>query len=386
MSRTRALAALAGLLLAVFAPAADPPSGPLIDRETKPIPGLALPAYLAPMIDPVFGTLVTRITGDPGSPVPGLASREWADVARHAYSKVSAWNADASLLVLHLGEIVTGRELLFLEGATYRPLFARRARGEHRWHSSEPDTLFYLDGDEFGRWHPRDDRRDIIQRFPGYSRLRFGPGEGNLSWSGRWLVAAGRDPTGKTVAFAFDIVQRKKFPDLDLDGVRLDWAGISPLGNFVVVNADAFTALEDNTQVYDREGRKVGALWAEYGRPSHYELTVDENGDEVAVGVSKSPPDNGRVIKRRLRDGAITVLTAGGYASHTSARNVRRPGWAYITYHAHDGQWPPYRDEVVAVKLDGSLAVERLAHLHTFRKDYPTEAHAVPSPDGRRVL
>jgi hypothetical protein len=40
----------------------------------------------------------------------------------------------------------------------------------------------------------------------------------------------------------------------------------------------------------------------------------------------------------------------------------------------------------VAVKLDGSQTVERIAHLHTNRTDYLTEAHAVPSPDGRRVL
>lgn len=106
----------------------------------------------------------------------------------------------------------------------------------------------------------------------------------------------------------------------------------------------------------------------------------------MAVGVSKSKPDDGRVIKRRLRDGAVTVLTAGGYASHTSARNVNRPGWVYVTYQHRGPTWPPYWDEVVAVPLDGSKKVERIAHLHAKRTDYRAEAHCVPSPDGKRIL
>jgi len=87
-----------------------------------------------------------------------------------------------------------------------------------------------------------------------------------------------------------------------------------------------------------------------------------------------------------LRDGKITVLTDGGYADHTSARNVDRPGWVYVTYQHPGSTWPPYWNEVVAVKLDGSMTVERIAKLHAERTDYLTEAQAVPSPDGQRVL
>ena len=32
------------------------------------------------------------------------------------------------------------------------------------------------------------------------------------------------------------------------------------------------------------------------------------------------------------------------------------------------------------------MTAERIVHLHTKKLDYITEAHAVPSPDGRRVL
>jgi hypothetical protein len=187
------------------------------------------------------------------------------------------------------------------------------------------------------------------------------------------------------VAFAFDLVRKRKYPDIPMAGVDVDWVSVSPLGRHVVLNG-VIDGGRDRTRVFDLEGRPVGPLWAAYGRPSHYDMAVDAGGEEVAVGVSKSKPDDGRVIKRRLRDGAVTVLTAGGYAGHTSARNLRRPGWVYVTYQGRSRAWPPYWDEVAAVRIDGGRRVERLAHLHTARKDYLTEAHAVPSPDGRRVI
>lgn len=73
-------------------------------------------------------------------------------------------------------------------------------------------------------------------------------------------------------------------------------------------------------------------------------------------------------------------------AKGTYLRNLERPGWAYVTYQYSGPDWPPFWNEVVAVKLDGSQTVERIAHLHATRTDYLTEAHAVPSPDGKRVL
>ena len=90
----------------------------------------------------------------------------------------------------------------------------------------------------------------------------------------------------------------------------------------MVLNGGITAKDADQSQVYDLEGNSVGEPWLKYGRPSHYDLTLDEHGDDIAVGVSKSPPDSGRVIKRRLRDGMVTVLTSGGYATHISTRNV----------------------------------------------------------------
>jgi hypothetical protein len=376
--RLRAVLALA---CALAGPASAGADAPVTDTDVKPTPPVPRPGYLETIADPVFGTRVTRITGDPGTPIP-VAGGTWADVARHHYAKDAAWNADQSLLLLNRSG---APGLLFLDGGTYRPRFARKGpRGEIRWHPREPDLLVFVGSDGVGTWNVRTNERSIIRSFEGYTRLRLGPWEGNLSRDGSRLAVLA-DKAGTPVAFALDLDSKTKYPDIPMAGVEVDWVSISPLGRHVVLNG-VIDGGRDRTRIFDLEGHPVGPLWTAYGRPSHYDLTVDADGEEIAVGVSKSKPDDGRVIARRLKDGAVTVLTPGGYASHTSARNLRRPGWAYVTYQGRPKAWPPYGDEVVAVKLDGSLRVERLAHLHAVRKDYLGEAHAVPSPDGKRVL
>jgi hypothetical protein len=342
------------------------------------------PGYLESYIDPAFGTKVTRITGVPGTDIANIGG-QWATVARHHYSKDAAWNCDQSLLYLarHQGR----PNHLFLDGDTYQVRFARPgAPGtERRWHPQKPALMVYVQDNRIGRWNVREDTTQVLATFPGYSRFRIGPWEGNLSRDGKMVVVDGNRGADR-IAFAYDLEKKRKYPDLLLNDVRVDWVSISASGRHVVLNGRIRGERGDQTQVYDLQGNEVTELWSEYGRPSHYDLTIDDNGDDIAVGVSKSKPDNGRVIKRCLADGRVTVLTPGGYASHTSTRNVDRPGWAYVTYQGRSPAWPPFWDEVVAVKLDGSLTVERIAHLHTKRTDYLTEAHAVPSPDGRRVL
>jgi hypothetical protein len=348
------------------------------------IPPVPQPGYLESYVDPVFGARVTRITGEPGADLPN-ADGKWAQIARHHYSKDSAWNCDQSLLYLSRHQ---GRpNHLFLDGDTYRVRFARPgAPGtEQRWHPKQPALMVYVKDNLIGLWNVLEDTTRTVAAFPGYSEFRIGPWEGNLSRDGRMIVVDGKRGTDR-IAFAYDLESRHKYPDLVLNDVRIDWVSICASGKYIVLNGHIRGERGDQTQVYDLQGHKVTELWSEYGRPSHYDLTMDENGEDVAVGVSKSKPDNGRVIKRRLSDGHVTVLTPGGYASHTSTRNVDRPGWAYVTYQHRGPTWPPFWGEVVAVKLDGSQTVERVAHLRTKKTDYVTEAHAVPSPDGKRVL
>ena len=349
------------------------------DSVEVKIPKVKKPDYLSPYKDPVFGTKVTRISGDPGSLIENIDSR-WNSIARQGYSKDSVWNCDQSLIILKRHDGFPSK--IFLDGRTYKPVFGRNKLPgtEMRWHPKQADLMFYVNDNEIGLWNVRTDKKEIIKVFEGYSGLSIGPWEGNLSKDGSRVVLVGTSGKQK-VAFAYDIDADKKYKDLILTEGKVDWVSISYSGKFIVFNLRG-----DQTQVYDLNGKKHGALWSEYGRPSHYDLTVDGNGDDIAVGVSKSKPDEGKIIKRRLKDGKVTVLTKSGYGGHTSTRNINRPGWAYVTYQYKGPGWGPYWDEILAVKLDGSLTVKRIVHVHTGGKDYLNQAHAVPSPDGKKVV
>jgi hypothetical protein len=191
-----------------------------------------------------------------------------------------------------------------------------------------------------------------------------------------------------------DLAGPTKYPDLDLaaQGVTdLDWVSISASGTYLVVNGTitgctTVSGYCDASKVFTRNGAAVGPFWSEYGRPSHYDLTLDAAGADVAVGVAKSAPNEGKVIMRRLSDGLVTALNAGGYSQHHSARNLARPGWAYVSHPYNGPNWPPFRNEVFAVKLDGSQQIERIAHLHATTPTYESQPQVVPSPDGKRVI
>src|SRR5213076_873085 len=100
----------------------------------------------------------------------------------------------------------------------------------------------------------------------------------------------------------------------------------------------------------------------------HADMALDPfDGNQDVIGGGRACPGSsiGHVVKVRLRDGQVTPLTdPSNEASvqHVSTRNLDRPGWDYVGYYKVDGE--RFSDEVVAVKLDGSRSVERLAHKH----------------------
>ncbi len=365
----------------------------LTDAGLYTPPVIAKPRYLGSVVDPVFGSTLTRITGDPGTPIPTVGGT-WGTVARHNYAKDAVWNADESLMVLKMVRGAPGH--LFLDGRTYVPRVLRSGPGgETRWHSTLADVMTYVRSDcRVGHWNVRSNAVTTIFAGVGYSACGLGPWEGNTSRDGQWLaVSATRASDGRRVAFVLDLARPTKHPDLDLaaQGVtNLDWVSISASGTYLVVNGTISGCASvgggcDATKIFTRSGAVVG-FWSEYGRPSHYDLTLDAAGADVAVGVARTTPNEGKVMMRRLVDGLVTVLNVGGYSQHHSARNLQRPGWAYVSHPYNGPDWDPFRNEVFAVKLDGSLQIERIAHLQATTPTYESEPQIVPSPDGRRVI
>ena len=80
----------------------------MTDVKPRTTSALAKPGYLRSVVDPDFGTIITRITGDPGTPIGNGISGNWPTVAYHNYPKDPVWTADQKLLVLkHMSGVPT---------------------------------------------------------------------------------------------------------------------------------------------------------------------------------------------------------------------------------------------------------------------------------------
>jgi hypothetical protein len=344
------------------------------------------PAYLQRATDPAFGTPFTRVT-DPGQETLTRMSCGQT-YCTHRYSSSQAWNADQSLLLIANG----CGGLCFLDGGSYEPLFERSAPGECEWHPTDPALMLCVVADEIYAWSPRADARTTLYAPADYRNLQFGPYKGNPSKDGSRLVVRATNSAGVLVAFAYDVSARLKYPDInlaDLDGSN-SFCSISPSGRYIY----CLQELPDETTeayVFTVDGMRL-QHWTENHRPGHGDMTIDADGSDVYVGISKSDPDKYHIIKRRLEDGVVTDLAPYGAGQHASMRNINRPDWVFLTYTdtyseiAAHARWAPFYQEVIALRIDGSGEIRRVVQTRDAKHDYWSEAHASPSPDGSQVI
>jgi hypothetical protein len=380
-------------------------------------PNLPKPGYLVPVTPAPLGVPCLRDGNNVGlstSPVDGT----WGSDARHVYSKQEPWSADESLISI---ENSGGPSPLILDGFTYLPKYAPCSNydlWDYRWHPSRAHPHEQINVDSSGThlsWF------DVVSctetrswSLPIAADYGIGSGEGNPSNDGRFVLIQ-----GTRQIYVVDMDPQPPFapypsqrigPALDVSsGGSIDWAGMSASGKYAVVsyNGDhprvfdvnastlALTPHAMSTTPCDNIGTAAGGFMYSLG---HADVAVNpfDSNEDVLVGQDECFPSSGQwngvlishVMMARLRDGQITALTDPNneaFASHISTRNINRPGWAYVDYYVEDGK--RFSAEVIAVKLDGSKAVQRFAHEHSaFGGCYRCEPHASPSPDGRRII
>jgi len=379
------------------------------------------PAYELPVSPAVFHVPIMRIANDPGLPTLPV-SGTWGSDARHVYSKQQPWSADESLISI---ENSGGPSPLILDGFTNLPKYAPCSNydlWDYRWHPSRAHAHEQINVDSSGTrlsWF------DVVSctetrswSLPIAADYGIGSGEGNPSNDGRFVLIG-----GTRQIYVVDMDPQPPFapypnqrigPALDasncgLSDCSIDWAGMSASGKYAVVsyNGDnprvfdvntstlALTPHAMSTSSYRCQGTAAGGFMYSLG---HADVAVNpfDSNEDVLVGQDEclitGETVNGvlisHVMMARLRDGQITALTDPNneaYAHHISTRNVNRPGWAYVDFYPEDGK--RFSDEIIAVKLDGSHAVQRFAHKHSaFDGCYRCESHVAPSMDGRRVL
>jgi hypothetical protein len=387
-------------------------------------PATSKPPYLQPFTDGDFGTRVLRVTGDPGDSITAIDGGVWGRDTRHVYSKQEPWSADERLFYVENRE--GGKpSALILDGATFRPLRAlcdESVLYDSRWHPSRRHARERIGVDRAGLhlvWMDVLACRVTRSWDLPFAVDGFGSGEGNASADGRFVVL------GKgTRLFVVDMDPRPPFapyparrigpvytlPDPGFGhDMPVDNISVSASGRYVDVNYAGDTPeTEDVHRILEIDPRTLALRPHEMASDSprcgpaadrtdgwilplkHADMTLDPDGGnaDVMVGGLACPGLRmGHVVKVRLEDGRATALTdpdREASVSHVSARSLERPGWVYVTYFVD----PDKRgdDEIVSVPLDGSRRVEEWTRTRTLAHGcYRCEAHAVPSPDGRRV-
>jgi len=392
-------------------------SGTLVTDATTVFtePNVPKPGYRAPVVLAPFGTTVQRVVGDPGTSIAlSSGTGTWGTDARHHYSKDQPWNADQTLLALQNRSGGTP-DLVFLDGETYQPKFGRCSglSGDDRWHPSPAHAheRIAVPGSELMWFDVVTCTKTRSWTLP-FSVTGLGASEGNPSVDGRFVALANAsqmfvvdmDPQPPLAPYP----NKRIGPAVALPG-NVDWVTISPSGKYAVAQVTSGPA-----QVFDVDPatlaltpRPMPAIYPGCGGTAaggwiydvgHADLTLDpfDNNEDVIVGRENCGNRGkvvggqliGKIVSVRLRDGVMRSLTDPTNEAdprHVSTRSYDRPGWAYVSYYPQPGT--RFNDEIVAVKLDGSGAVERLAHMHSDANGcYRCEPHAVPSRDGLRVL
>ncbi len=327
-------------------------------------PSLARPSLLSALLDPLLGTRTTRISNTDG--------------VRHAYSRISAWNSDGSKILL--GFNYPGR---MLDGRTYRDLGSFRQVSQAVWSNVDPNKLYGAIGNAFYRQSATSGAITKLRAFTNYVSITIGDYEGGISDDDRYVALIGTTSGGSRHLITYDIAANSLVADIAVPS-GINNAQISRKGTYVVVvnNADG-TARGQGVERYTRNLASRINL-TPYGR--HGDNALDASGNEIYV--SNNAPN---VVAYNLATGGGRRLLSGTTAfeyGHVSGRNIKRPGWIYLSvFNNSVTSGRPGHDQIVAVKTDGSGIVEVFGFSHhTNTSNYAMQPHAVPSPDGTKVL
>jgi len=359
-------------------------AGLVQDKAAHPMTTLAKPALGASVTDAEFQTTIRRITA--------VASGGSNPAIVPMYSTISAWNADESFLILY--SVATGEHQLY-DGKSYkfiRALDINPADVEQvYWHTSDPDLLYYVDGQQFIRYHVSTGAKDSIHDFKslcGSNSVSNGDDPMFTSWdSHRIGLVCGSQ------MFIYDTSTDTVFGPKAVSGTPP--AQVAPSGTL------AF--LEDGTgQVMDQNLTLVRSLTLQ-DPANHASLGKLANGHDTWNGAvyddgnDDAKSNVGNLVTWDLTDGSggAVIGPKTGYPyppdGHVSAMAYRQPGWVFVsTYGNTNGQGLLDLENLVADTNTGTVC--RIGRHRSWGKSnthlgtsYWAEAHTVPSPSGTRA-
>lgn len=354
-----------------------------------------LPPAGVPFTDPVFGTTLVRLT----------SQTDKADFANHDYSQLQAFSRDNKYVIVNTGN---GTEVLEVETRQRSALAPQNNINVPRWQPALPHTLLWIDSNEdqtIRIQYANVDTGQVTDHFvfpEEFDRIRVNQSFDELSDDGQWLAGMATLSNNDDHIFALNLETKRFGTQLSLPGLystvcaedsqygqlQPDWIGVSPLGNYLVVNwskdgTDRCTGQE----VYDiKSGEYLGHS---YSGHQHGDLALTNDGREVFIS---SINDSGRgtglpgIAEYSLPNGAnspriIRELPWHGLW-HISCRGPR--GMCLITSFDGEEGWDlrgVLEQEIYLIYFDGS--VRRLTHHRSSGCGYWVQPRASLSYDGR---
>jgi hypothetical protein len=207
-----------------------------------------------------------------------------------------------------------------------------------------------------------------------------------------WRKSSGAVGVGVFDAIAGSVISEVQLGSGSSSQSVIDSVCMSPSGDYVFVQGSSVgSGVSQGSWIYHRDLSPSTRRFLSIST-SHYDAGSLEDGTDALVMTEQliggGTGGGSWVVTGRwvMSSGVWAATGALNYVySHVSTRNTARPGWAYLSNYAPSGTFPG-RDEIVAVKLDGSNTVERFCHSHTNSESYGLQTHGCASPDGARVI
>jgi len=344
---------------------------------------MPMPSYMTPIIDKSTGNYYTRITD-------GVAFADSSTALRHHYAKNQPWNSDGTLLYLK-----KNNPGFLLDGKSFKFLRKVNTPAHPLWSNLNPHIMYGLSGTSLVKFDVITGASTTVRNFSSYTNVQFGPYEGNLSANDKYICITGYKSTGMEL-LTYNISNNTIEGTLNLPGGSesdLDWCSMSQSGNYVIIEMKTKTFAPDGKcgiKVYDRQMNFKRHLVSTCG--GHADMGYDTNGNEVVV--TQDASGDASLNSYRLSDGTKRVeLTASSLAFniHVSCRNLKRPGYCYISTYAHTSGRDRYLyREIFSIKLNGTGTIERFAQAHfdesVSSTAYEASSMAVPNREGSIVL
>jgi len=359
-----------------------------------PVPTMSKPAVGVTYNDPAFGTSIRRVTG----------ASDGGGFGTHVYSQLQAFSPDNQyILVIEDGAYLVRR----LSDLSQMPVDTS-IMNDARWHPAQPHTLIFYDGngDDTVRVQTQDVETttvNTVYTFPAeYVRVRVPQSYEELSHDGRWMAAMltrqddttdfvtvdlQNDQLGAVLSLE-NLYATDCTPDPTWGNVEPDWIGVSPLGNYLIVQwvRDGFERCNGMEAYYIGTGQFAGHV---YEGHQHGDLGVDTDGSEFFMTLTlSSPMDANRPAVATFTlpgdtnappqpDHLLVVDWADSF--HISCQGPA--GYCLVSYGGwEDDGWTPFEQELFLMYTDASVL--RLAHHRSTACGYWVQPRATLSRDG----